>query len=528
MNNFFDTLAKGGDKDKKNNTKNAVIYTRVSSKEQAENNMSLDTQLTACIKYADRDDLIIKQTFGGTHESAKTDDRPQFKELLEYVNNPKNGISYLLVYSFDRFSRSGISGANIIARLIEVGVEVISVTQPIDSSNPAGRLQQNILMMFNEFDNQLRRQKTIEGMKAALERGDWITLLTVGYSKDKNTGKVYINEKGHLIKEGFELFVQGFKISQLVTTIASKGLLLTKQRWSNILQNPFYCGYISHKLLEGKIVIGNHPPLVPQELFQRVHEIRKSGNRLNAIKTVNTKHPLKGFVKCQRCGTSMTGYEQKGNTYYKCNKKGCCHNASGKQMISSFKKYLKKFELNSRYTEVITSFLQTEFNVRNETLAQKKKSVDERVRNLITKKKQLETKFLYSDSVSENLYNSENERLANELNDSTSYSEKLNFELSNSKEFIDYGVSVSSELNKIWSNGDYETKVKLQNLVFPDGISFEKETDTYRTTRTNPIFGVILSLSAEIEEKRKGRLTVNAKSSLVVAGTGLEPVTFGL
>ena len=69
---------------------------------------------------------------------------------------------------------------------------------------------------------------------------------------------------------------------------------------------------------------------------------------------------------------------------------------------------------------------------------------------------------------------------------------------------------------------------RLQNLVFPDGVTYDKETNSYRTSKINPLFGVILSLSSGIEEKRKGRLTNNAKSSFLVAGTGLEPVTFGL
>ena len=54
-------------------TDNAVIYTRVSSKEQAENNKSLETQRKYCLQYALRYDLNVIGFFGGTYESAKTD-----------------------------------------------------------------------------------------------------------------------------------------------------------------------------------------------------------------------------------------------------------------------------------------------------------------------------------------------------------------------------------------------------------------------------------------------------------------------
>ena len=53
----------------------SVIYTRVSSKEQADGNKSLDTQMKACMGYAEKNNLIIKESFGGTYESAKTDER---------------------------------------------------------------------------------------------------------------------------------------------------------------------------------------------------------------------------------------------------------------------------------------------------------------------------------------------------------------------------------------------------------------------------------------------------------------------
>lgn len=526
-NEILQKLAKGG-KQKNQSTNNAVIYTRVSSKEQADNNMSLETQKKACIKYAEKEGLIVKESFGGTYESAKTDDRPEFNHLIEYVKDRKNCISYLLVYSLDRFSRTGTSGASILANLSELGIEVISVTQPIDSTSTSGRFQQNIVMLFSQFDNDLRKEKTIAGMKAKLELGYWITALPAGYEKDKNTGSIHINSEGQLIKEGFELFVQGFSISQLVSHIGDRGLRLSKQRWSHILQNPFYCGLISHKMLDGKIVEGKHKPLVSQELFQRVYEIRNDGGRLNVIKPVNRKHPLKGFVKCNRCGTPLTGYEQKGYEYYKCNRIGCGHNISGIKLSKSFKDFIAKFELKSKYEEVIKSYLVAEFDQRNEHITDRLDSVRKTINESQRKLEQLNEKFLYSSSIPEELYNSEKSRLQMELNNSQDYMQKLTFELSNSTEFIDYSLDISGRMADLWDNGDYETQLKLQNLVFPEGITFDKDSNSYRTTKINQLFDLILALNAEIKEKRKGRLVVNTKSSPLVAGTRLELVTFGL
>ncbi len=88
-------------------TVNAVIYTRVSTKEQAENNLSLATQLKACKIYGEQKKRNVLGLFGGTYESAKSDERKEFKRMLDFVKKSKEKISYIIVYSMDRFSRSG-------------------------------------------------------------------------------------------------------------------------------------------------------------------------------------------------------------------------------------------------------------------------------------------------------------------------------------------------------------------------------------------------------------------------------------
>ena len=45
----------------------AVIYTRVSTKEQAENNASLETQKKYCELYAKKRKLSVVEYFGGTY-----------------------------------------------------------------------------------------------------------------------------------------------------------------------------------------------------------------------------------------------------------------------------------------------------------------------------------------------------------------------------------------------------------------------------------------------------------------------------
>ena len=65
-------------------------------------------------------------------------------------------------------------------------------------------------------------------------------------------------------------------------------------------------------------------------------------------------------------------------------------------------------------------------------------------------------------------------------------------------------ILLDPKLPQIWRSGKFNTKRKLQNLVFPEGIRYNRENDNYRTTRTNFLFSIIACLSEEYVEKKWG------------------------
>ena len=63
----------------------AVIYTRVSTKDQADNNCSLETQQVGCSKYVRQMGFHVVEQFGGTYESAKSLERKEFQRMMTYL-----------------------------------------------------------------------------------------------------------------------------------------------------------------------------------------------------------------------------------------------------------------------------------------------------------------------------------------------------------------------------------------------------------------------------------------------------------
>lgn len=83
-------------------TKYAAIYARFSSDNQREE--SIDAQVRAITKYANRNGYVIVKTYVDRAESENSDNRPEFQQMIE---DSKLGIfSVAIVHKLDRFSRN--------------------------------------------------------------------------------------------------------------------------------------------------------------------------------------------------------------------------------------------------------------------------------------------------------------------------------------------------------------------------------------------------------------------------------------
>ena len=145
----------------------------------------------------------------------------------------------------------------------------MAVTQPIDTNSHTGALQQNIQFIFSKCDNDLRRQKTIDGMREKLLRGEWIGNAPTGYSfvKVAATQTIIINEKGEAMKQAFIWRANGMTYEQIVEKLKPLGVIMPKQTLTGIFSNPFYCGFMSHNLLNDEVIKGKHPALIDEDLF---------------------------------------------------------------------------------------------------------------------------------------------------------------------------------------------------------------------------------------------------------------------
>ena len=506
----------------------AVVYTRVSSQEQAQNNGSLEVQRKYCDNYALANNIAIREYFGGTYESAKTDGRKEFQRMLEYVKKHKS-ISYIIVFNYDRFSRTGAAASHLSEELSKQGVTVKSVTQDIDTSTAIGRLQENFFHLLNNFDNRLKSDRTTINTREVMLKGYWPYATPIGYKNLKPKHRAcfheyVITDEGKQLKRGFQMIAVGrYQFKEVIEYLSRRGVSITKTSFRHVFTNPFYAGFVTGKLVEGKLVKGHHPPLVDIKTFMTVQDILNE-NPVAGIPKVSRHNevPLKTFAKDEASGIPFTGYKTKGIWYYKIKEGPSPVNVNAKQLNSLFVTLLTNYQYNPALRKQLQS-----------TLTQKLKerlALNEKESTLIKKKlaekksllEKLELKFI-ADQITEELYQKHATHLRQEIEKLSKEIESNSFSSSNLKNAVNKCLTIAQNLGQSWVSAEYETKQQLQNLVFPEGILYNKQKGAVRTTRVNSLFEAIPLLTGGSSGNKKADSSKNRLQSNKVPRTGFEP-----
>lgn len=130
-----------------------VGYARVSSLGQ-----SLEVQL----KKLEGCDKIFQEKVSGVDRN-----REQLKQCLDYVREG----DVIVVTKLDRLARSTNHLCRIAEILDEKAVTLHVIDQNIETATPTGKLLFNMLGAIAQFENEIRRERQMDGIKAAQRRG---------------------------------------------------------------------------------------------------------------------------------------------------------------------------------------------------------------------------------------------------------------------------------------------------------------------------------------------------------------------
>ncbi|MCL5960386.1 MAG: recombinase family protein [Chloroflexi bacterium] len=308
----------------------ALIYCRVSTEEQAEKGISLDTQEQYCRSFAERNGYEVAAVYRDEGRSATNLDRPALQAMLTVVQHDK-AIQAVIVQETDRLARNTIDHLTIRALLQKENTNLISVAQPMLDDSPEGRMIDTILASVNQFQSDLNRRKTTRGMQERFSKGWLPGWAPLGYLNQRVNDKSIIVKdpsRWSLVRKTLKMYLTGnYSAFELAEILHKQGLTsrtgkrICNSIMTHTLRNPFYAGIVRWR---GQERIGKHAAMITLAEHRRILQIL-DGHNLHACRRRKHRFLLGGFVFCNICGGKYTAEKHplKGNVaYYHCNFNG--------------------------------------------------------------------------------------------------------------------------------------------------------------------------------------------------------------
>ena len=499
---------------------NAVVYCRVSTKEQVDN-LSLSTQQARCIDFCTQRDWPVLRVFKDEGESAKTTDRPQFQQMLVFCKRKQNDVSYVVVHDLSRFSRQMEDQVSVIADLQSAGVRLRSVMETVDET-AAGKLIRNIHGAFNQFDNDRKSERTRLGMQRAASMGRFPHQAPIGYLNilsKSGPNLIPDPERAPFVQKAFEIYSTGVETKLgVLKTINSLGLRTAKggkvlpQTFDRMLRNELYKGtiYLPAWNIRER---GNFEPLVSAELFDRVQDILE-GKRVSVAAHLrnNPDFPLRVFISCGECGTPLTGSWSKGRKnlypYYRCRNAKCrAVNVRREKLESDFADLILRLSPEPRYMRLFREIVSQVWKHKQATSEAVLREARITLDNLRDRKKRL-VDFYLDGKLDRQTYEEQVERLTAEIEDASANMRGADLDCMDVEAVLEFAEKLVERPHELWVQSSADQKQRLQWVFFPDGITY---THTgFGTASSNSFFNVLREISDE--------------NSHLASPTGFEPV----
>jgi len=334
----------------------AVIYARVSSKEQEKEGFSIPAQLKLLKAYAAAKGFAIVQEYVDV-ETAKQTGRAAFGEMVAYLR-AHSSVRVMLVEKTDRLYRNLKDWVTVDELDVEMHFPKEGVVLSRESRSSEKFMHGiKVLMAKNYIDN--LSEEARKGMQEKAEQGIWPTKCPLGYRNVTGPdGKKIIATDpaiAPLIAKLYEWYARGdISLKEAARKAHAAGLVYPRSGAKvpvstvhTILRNRLYTGWFEWN---GKLIQGKHEALVPVELWDRVQDVL--GGRF-AKKPKRGRHDFafSGLIACHACGCAVVGEIKKQRyVYYHCT--GYADKCQGNP-ASCRRKHVREEALEAQFTELL-------------------------------------------------------------------------------------------------------------------------------------------------------------------------------
>ncbi len=512
---------------------NVIIYSRVSTDEQAQKGFSLDYQEQALILHCERMKYNIIKMYREDH-SAKNFKRPEWSNLKTFAKANKKEIHKILFVKWDRFSRNTEQALTVLREFDSMGIELNATEQYLDMSNSDNKMVLSIYLTAGEVERDKISSRTITGTYQAKREGYFTGKAPYGYDNFRNELKkstLRPNQNSYFVKKAFmEVAMNIESVETIRQKLKKEGMKLEKSAFSELLKNIVYIGKIKvpeFKKEQAMLVDGKHEALISVEIFNKVQAVF-NGKRWHGTKPAhkNLEFPLRDFLTCELCGGQITGSVSKGRSkkyaYYHCRNR-CKTRVAVEDAHVKIGSILSSLQINENIKELFSDVLKDSESQINKDRTIQLKNKTELQRSLKTKIEDAED-LLLSKDINNERFNSIIERINRQLMEVNDEIEILNASKDSIKTYVDTGLELLSNLDLMFTNSDYEGKRIIAGSIFTQKLIFGNED--CRTTHVNEVINVLTRNSKGSQRLKKEKAVKNDSFSVKVPGAGVEPARF--
>lgn len=431
--------------------------------------------------------------------------------MLAFCANKQNMIQAVIAYKVDRISRNIADYSYIKVKLKKNNIVIKSVTEYFEDT-PAGRFMENIIANVSQFDNEVRAERSIGGMKEATQEGRYVWKAPLGYDNRKvdNKSTIVPNNLAPLIKETFELVAKGYYSTEVIRhMMQSKGLCdksgncVTRSYFYRLLKNSLYKGVIRKF---GTNYPGTFEAIISEDLFEQVQNVLKGKkNKTKQYLKENPDFPLRRFIFDNQ-GTPLTGYWAKGKQkkypYYSFSKpkttirKEC--------LEKSFLAYLSKLAFKTEHLVSLRNSLKAHFEkyLKNELVANE--AIEERIDEI---NKQIDVLIsLHSQgSLGEGIFNTRVKKYEAELDELNSLPNKNSKSYINLDGLLEFVNGFLLAPHIFWEKSPVHIRRTIQVFVFPQGVVFNG--GNFRTPKICSVFQVKQLITGLLDPRVASRVS---------------------
>lgn len=336
--------------------KEAGAYIRKSRAEEGMDTAEvLAKHQKALLDYAQQNKIHVVEIYPEVVSGESLYARPQMLRLLEDVEDGR--YDCVLCMDLDRLSRGRMKDQGIILDAFkDSGTLIVTPDKVYDLSDEIDEEYAELKTFMSRREYKIINKRLRRGLQQSIEDGCYVANAPYGYKRAylgrKPTLEIFEPE-AKFVRMMFELYAQGYGSYTIASHVNALGAKPHRSQEFNrssvakILNNPTYVGKVvwnqkKHikKGAKGNpkhitiyqpkekwtITDGLHPPIVEQELYDRVQEIL-AGRYRPKQNDGTVRNPLVGLIRCANCGGNMQRMVMKGDPYLLCTRPGCCASA---------------------------------------------------------------------------------------------------------------------------------------------------------------------------------------------------------